>query len=141
MIRLEFFVPGKPRGEARPRVTIHGTYIPRATREAKKAVADAFRAALAESDGKNRIPDSVTYCKVSIFAKYPIAKSWDNKKKYEAAHGLIIPGKPDVDNVAKLVLDALNGVAYRDDQCVYELLVTKSFDPAPGLHIRLELEE
>ena len=141
MIRLEFFVPGKPHGEARPRVTIHGTYIPRTTRLAKKAVADAFKIALANSDGKNRIPDSVNYCRVSIFAKYPIAKSWDNKRKYEAAHGLIVPGKPDVDNVAKLVLDALNGLAYRDDSCVYELLVTKAFDPAPGLHINLELEE
>ena len=33
--------------------------------------------------------------------------------------------KPDADNVAKLVLDALNGVAYRDDAQVVVLRVTK----------------
>lgn len=33
--------------------------------------------------------------------------------------------KPDVDNVAKLVLDALNGIAYEDDAQVGRLVVQK----------------
>ncbi len=33
--------------------------------------------------------------------------------------------KPDVDNIAKLIMDALNGVAYRDDKQVTELYVHK----------------
>ena len=33
--------------------------------------------------------------------------------------------KPDADNIAKLVLDALNGVAYHDDSQVSALLVVK----------------
>lgn len=32
---------------------------------------------------------------------------------------------PDADNIAKGVLDALNGVAYRDDSCVVSLRVLK----------------
>nr|DAN73502.1 MAG TPA: Endodeoxyribonuclease RusA [Caudoviricetes sp.] len=33
--------------------------------------------------------------------------------------------KPDIDNVTKAVLDALNGVAYDDDKQVVSLRVTK----------------
>lgn len=33
--------------------------------------------------------------------------------------------KPDVDNIGKSVLDALNGIAYRDDSQVWLLTVTK----------------
>ena len=37
--------------------------------------------------------------------------------------------KPDADNVAKLFLDALNGLAYADDAQVVELLVYKNWAP------------
>ena len=34
--------------------------------------------------------------------------------------------KPDIDNVAKAFLDALNGVAYEDDRCVTSIEVRKA---------------
>ena len=36
-------------------------------------------------------------------------------------------GKPDADNYAKLILDALNGVVWRDDAQVVRLFVEKSY--------------
>lgn len=40
-------------------------------------------------------------------------------------------GRPDVDNYAKLCLDALNGVLWRDDSQVVRLLTEKAYcDPA-----------
>lgn len=33
--------------------------------------------------------------------------------------------KPDADNIAKLVLDGLNGIAYKDDSCVVALCIYK----------------
>lgn len=36
--------------------------------------------------------------------------------------------KPDTDNIAKIVLDALNGLAYPDDKQVVELQVLKTYD-------------
>lgn len=33
--------------------------------------------------------------------------------------------KPDIDNVSKSVMDALNGVAFEDDKCVVQLTVMK----------------
>lgn len=38
--------------------------------------------------------------------------------------------KPDADNVAKAVLDALNGLAYEDDSQVQELVIIKKYAPA-----------
>jgi len=38
--------------------------------------------------------------------------SWPQKRK-AAAH--YVTGKPDVDNIVKLVADAMNGIAYGDD--------------------------
>ena len=44
-------------------------------------------------------------------------------KRVESAPDTITP---DVDNIAKAVLDALNGVAFADDSYVVELLVEKT---------------
>ena len=41
-------------------------------------------------------------------------------------NGELLPAKkPDIDNIVKAVLDALNEVAYRDDTQVVELQVRK----------------
>ena len=41
--------------------------------------------------------------------------------------GDIIPGKPDVDNIAKIVMDSLNELAYLDDKQVNHLSIRKQF--------------
>ena len=38
------------------------------------------------------------------------------------------PIRPDIDNLAKFVLDALNGLLYTDDRQVVKLLVYKLLD-------------
>lgn len=43
-------------------------------------------------------------------------------------HDYVPQTKPDIDNIAKSVLDALNGVAYIDDKQVYSLTCNKYFD-------------
>lgn len=41
-------------------------------------------------------------------------------------------GRPDLDNVVKLVLDALNGLAFLDDALVCELAASKRWVAARG---------
>lgn len=41
--------------------------------------------------------------------------------------GDITPGKPDVDNIAKIVMDSLNKLAYLDDKQVNRLSIRKQF--------------
>jgi Holliday junction resolvase RusA-like endonuclease len=43
--------------------------------------------------------------------------------------------RPDADNLAKAVKDALRGLVYRDDSQVVRLAVTKCYDAQPGVDI------
>ena len=48
--------------------------------------------------------------------------------------------KPDADNLAKAILDALNGVAYPDDAQIVTLTVRKRYGEADMVHVLIEEE-
>ena len=55
-------------------------------------------------------------------------------------NGDIMPGKPDLDNVVKAVLDALNGTVFTDDSQVVSLVAGKHWQNAeegygPGVDV------
>ena len=45
--------------------------------------------------------------------------------------------KPDLDNVAKIVLDSLNGIAYSDDSQIVKLNVEKHYSENPRVEVTL----
>ena len=45
--------------------------------------------------------------------------------------------KPDCDNIAKVILDALNGIAYHDDSQVVELVVHKHYAETTRVNVTL----
>jgi len=45
--------------------------------------------------------------------------------------------KPDVDKLARAVLDALTGIVWTDDARVCRLVATKTYDPTPGLSVHV----
>lgn len=49
--------------------------------------------------------------------------------------------KPDLDNMAKSVLDALNGLAYIDDSQIYSLTLFKTYSEQPRTELMLEESE
>ena len=49
--------------------------------------------------------------------------------------------RPDIDNYAKLVLDALSGVFYKDDSQVTALVVTKVYDQNPRTVVIIEEQD
>lgn len=116
-------IPGKPVGKARPKFRRAGfkviTYTPPATKKYEKEVARIYK----QSAGVlyTEIP-----LRVRILAKFPIPESWSKKNKEKALKGEIKPNKkPDLDNIAKIILDGLNGVAYTDDKQVTSLEIEK----------------
>ena len=46
--------------------------------------------------------------------------------------------KPDADNLAKFVLDALNGTFYKDDSQIYQLTVVKRYGTENSVCITLQ---
>lgn len=112
MSMVYFFVPGKIQGKARPRFSSRsGTvYTPGKTKSYERQIAEAYEA----QSG----PCFEGAVMVIIEAVFPIPKSWTRAKKADAAAGKLAPGKPDIDNILKVVLDGLNGSAYEDDKQV-----------------------
>lgn len=51
-------------------------------------------------------------------------RSWSAKRRAAARW---VTGKPDADNTAKLVSDALNGICWNDDSQIARLLVTRRY--------------
>ena len=65
---------------------------------------------------------------VHIVAYFDIPKSYSKKKTKEAAENKMFPcKKPDADNIAKIICDGLNKVAYHDDAQIVNLTVLKVF--------------
>jgi len=66
----------------------------------------------------------------------PIPKGFSRKRRKAAIAGELLPtGRPDIDNLAKAVLDALLGVAIEDDRLVVALSAAKLYGPVPGVQI------
>lgn len=116
MASVSFDVFGRVRGKGRPRFTRGGRpYTPKATRDYEAAIREAYESA----PGRPSEPLSGPIA-VSIITHRQLPKSTPKSVIREPdTH------KPDADNVAKVVLDALNGVAWDDDAQVVRLTVSK----------------
>jgi Holliday junction resolvase RusA-like endonuclease len=127
MISIKFTVYGKPQGKARPRFTRQGrAYTPKNTVDYEKQIKQAYIAA-----GGTLISDTfpIQICITACFKK---AKS--NKMQFPTL-------KPDTDNIAKVVCDALNGVAYHDDKQITSLTVDKVWADDNTDKVVIEIEE
>ena len=122
-----------PVAKARPRVTMVGG---RARAYTPKKSAD-YERHIAREWAHERQSAAV---RLDIVFGMPIPQSWSKKQQDAAASGLILPSKkPDIDNLIKAVMDALNGVAYDDDNQVIELSAKKVYAPEPYVAIWLRV--
>ena len=77
--------------------------------------------------------------KVTIIAYFGIPKSTSKKKEAEMLQENISPTKkPDADNIIKIVLDAMNKFAFKDDTQVTKLEIEKKYDNTPRIYIKIE---
>lgn len=66
--------------------------------------------------------------KAEINVFMPVPKSYSKKKSEQALKNEIRPTvKPDCDNIAKNINDALNGIVYSDDKQIVSLTVNKFY--------------
>jgi len=125
MFTLQFVIPGPPVGKGRPRFSTAGgkprSYTPAVTREYEALIAARAAEAMAGRDPLK------TPLRVMIEATMSIPLSWSKTKRQAALDGDVYPSRPDVDNIAKTVLDGMNGVVYEDDAQVTHLKVNKKY--------------
>lgn len=125
---IYFTVPGTPVGKGRPKFSRRGnfttTYTPEKTVNFENLVKLSFMQA-----GCEKLSGPLS---AHITACFPIPKSASKKMHRQMADGYALHTKrPDADNIAKSVLDALNDVAFDDDSQVAALSVVKRFSETP----------
>ena len=137
---IRFTVDGAAVPKQRPRISGRRAYTPKRTKDYEERVLEAFRSSYQgfyPTFGKDA---PVRIC-ISIYQAIP--KSWSKKKRLQAEQGEIVPlsRNGDIDNIAKSILDALNGFAYEDDCQVTTLIVTKQYGVNPCAEVRLGEDE
>lgn len=129
--RISFTIEGEPTGKGRPRHGKYKTYTPAKTKAVENNIAYFYKVNIGHYfEG---------YVKIKLDLYYSIAKSDSKKKKLMKLNNELRPNKkPDIDNVVKLVADALNEVAYKDDTQIIELECRKFYSDIPRIKITIE---
>ena len=126
-------VEGKIKGKARPRVFNGHAVTPKDTVTYENWVRLCYQ----QQEGRH-LEGSI---RARIIAYYKIPKSYTKKRVQAIREELEYPQKkPDIDNVAKIILDSLNKIAYEDDSQVVELTVLKRYTEEVE-RVEFELEE
>ena len=136
---VSFFATGIPKGQPRPRAFSRGgraaVYDPGTAEGWKGQIALAWR-----DTGHQKIADAPAYL-VRLLFRIPRPKShYNSKQQLKPSSPVWFTGKPDADNLAKAVLDALTVLAvWKDDALVAELYISKKYaEENSGCFIHIE---
>lgn len=132
---VTFIVPGPPKGKGRPRfVKATGrTYTPADTVSAEMRVREAWR--VAGSPGPALGPVNLI---VHVQVARPANHFRVNGDLSAAGRRAPMPvRKPDLDNVLKLVGDALNGCMWKDDAQIVQAQITRAWGQVDQVEIRV----
>ena len=116
-------VPGQPVAKGRPRFTRGGfAYTPAKTARYEQRVRAA---ALRVMDGSPPLEGPIA---LRLMFNMEVPKSWPKKKRADAFSGKVLPiSRPDIDNICKCVIDGLNGVLFKDDSQITDLIASKRY--------------
>ncbi len=134
MASLHFTIPGRPTAWQRS-VTSKGVrYTPPDMRAAQKAIGQLARIAMGP------MQPMTGPLRLEVLAVYAIPKSWKPAQQEAAREGRIWKaGVPDIDNIAKQILDSLNGIAYGDDAQVVQLSAGKLYGSPERTEVRVTI--
>lgn len=135
---ISFVVPMNPVGKERPRVSGKNggvVYTPAKTQAYENFIKGCY---VEQFDDFSFKTSSIT---LDIKSYVPLASRFRKSERAAALKGEIKPdGKPDADNIMKLVLDALNEVAYDDDKYIYRISIEKIYSDKPRTEITISDE-
>lgn len=135
---LTFHVDLNPVPKGRPRFSKIGgfvrTYTPKKTADYESLIKTQAQAAMTTEPLESPVA-------VYLYFRLPIPRSYPKKRSKACLEGLERHSKkPDLDNLAKSVTDALNGVIYLDDSQIVSLHLTKVYSAVPGVDVMVREE-
>lgn len=136
-MEIKLTIPGPPKGKQRPRICrVNGrsmAYTPKETIEYERLVRASYTAVFKVKFERN-LP-----IEISILALYSVPKYVSRKTKELMLNGrLFLTKKPDADNIIKVILDALNGLAYRDDVQICRVYFEKMYAEIPETKVLIK---
>ncbi len=134
--KIEFNVKHRPVGKARPRFTLKGfAYTPKTTREFESAIRKEAKKAM---NGRAPLGKDIEIF-MTINFTFHVLKSWTKtRREHCLANGTAKITKPDIDNLGKSVLDALNGIVYEDDANVSTITLSKHYGIEDNVSVLVE---
>jgi Holliday junction resolvase RusA-like endonuclease len=139
-MKIAFTVLGPPRGKQRPKFSTLGGHV--TARNPKETVMyeNLVRVSYQQVHQQRQLGGAIS---AEIKAYFPIPQSTSKKVRLKMLSGEELHTKKiDCDNLAKIVLDSLNGLAYHDDSQISKLTVEKMYGEEPRVEITLtELRE
>ena len=128
---MKFIIHAVPYPKGRPKVARNGhVYTPTATREYEELIVSEWNI----QHGKAAPIENPIAVRVMFYM--PIPKATSKKARERMAAGLEVPAKkPDIDNLLKAVLDALNGKCYHDDNQLVEISAKKLYSTEPRTEV------
>lgn len=121
-------------GKARPRMNTYTgrAYTPTKTKNYEYLVRQTF---LYKYPDYEPIEERVT---MTIIAYFDIPKSTSKKKEIKMLSGEISPTKkPDWDNIGKIISDALNKFAFKDDAQITDVKIFKKYAKTPKVIVKI----
>lgn len=135
----ELTILGKIKGKSRPKFFRRGNFVGTYTPDQTVSYENLIKLMYYEKYGKE---DPVSGpVKLTLVAYFEIPKSFSRKKQLDAENQRIYPTKkPDFDNIEKIICDALNKIAYKDDSQIVENHTYKLYGREEKLKITLEMK-
>ena len=132
---VTFTIDGLPVPKGRPKFSSRGgfarVYTPKKTADYEAQV----KAAAEQAMQREPLETPVS---VYLYFRLPIPQSYSKTAKEGCLSGFKRHTKrPDLDNLAKSVLDALNEVVWADDSQIVSLHITKVYASAPGVDVHI----
>lgn len=134
-MKYEFEVPGTIKGKGRPRVNSYTgmIYTPTTTKDYESLIEQYF---LLKYPRFKTLEGRLA---VNITATFNIPKSTKKSDREKMLQNEISPTKkPDIDNIVKIILDAMNKFAFKDDTQITKLSVEKIYGEEEKVHIEIE---
>jgi len=114
--RIEIVIHGKPHPKQRPRFANGRAYSPKSNTVNTQDIQQQF---MVQKISNNMLTGAL-YARVAYYLPKPKSKARVNSNPFPYA-----TSKPDLDNLLKQTLDALNGLAYEDDSQIVSVATSK----------------
>ena len=129
-------IPGKPFAKQRPRASRRGRFTTIYTPQETVDYENLVKYSYFQENGSVLLEGPL---EAEIIGTFPVPASVSNKQKNLMLEGKVQhTKKPDCDNMAKIVLDALNDVAFHDDSQIVDLHIKKQYGESPNVQITIK---